>query len=142
VLDWKTGPLCGRAYIDRVSENDSLPPQQVWRVGHSHWKNEDNGWNYLTQNWALKHGFLPACNHRPKTLSAFGQPEPVPNCGQERVTLIVCLAFTLSSAFTLLHSKIFRLYHPSLVEVARQLYRSVWQIQPPAHAPTNRSGGR
>jgi hypothetical protein len=29
----------------------------------------------LTQNWALKHGFLHACNHRPKTPTESNQTE-------------------------------------------------------------------
>jgi hypothetical protein len=123
-------------------EAPAFSAKTVWRLGHTRWKNENNGWNDLTQNWALKHGFLHACKHRPQALSASGQREPVPNRGLAAVTLILCLAFALSSAFTLLHSKIVRLYHPSLSEVARQFYRSVWQIQPPARAPTNRSDDR
>jgi len=35
-------------------------PRAVWRLGHSRWKLENNVWNDLTQNWALKHGFLHA----------------------------------------------------------------------------------
>jgi hypothetical protein len=52
----------------------------------------------------------------------------VPCRGLAAIALILCLAFALSLAFTLLHSKIFRLYHPPLIEVAPQLYRSLWQI--------------
>jgi len=120
-------------------EARAFPATQVWALGHARWKNENDGWNDLTQNWALKHGFLHACQHRPKTTSLSGPLQPVPNRGLAAVTLILCLAFALSSAFTLLHSKIFRLYHPPLREVARQLYRSLWQVQPPIRAPTDRS---
>lgn len=42
----------------------------------------------------------------------------------------------LWSAFTLLHSKIVRRCHTPLIEVARQLYRSLWQMFPPVRAPT------
>jgi hypothetical protein len=113
----------------------TFPARTVWRCGHARWKNENNGWNDLTQNWALKHGFLHACQHRPKRPSEAGPLQPVPNRGLAAVTLILCLAFVLSSAFALLHSKIFRLYHPTLREIGRQLYRSLWQLQPPARAP-------
>ena len=114
----------------------TFPARQVWRCGHARWKNENNGWNDLTQNWALKHGFLHACKHRPPQPSSAGPPQPVPNRGLAAVTLILCLAFVLSSAFALLHSKIYRLYHPTLREIGRQLYRSLWQLQPPTRAPT------
>jgi hypothetical protein len=114
----------------------TFPARQVWHCGHARWKNENNGWNDLTQNWALKHGFLHACRHRPQQPSAAGPPQPVRNRGLAAVTLILCLAFVLCSAFALLHSKIFRLYHPTLREIGRQLYRSLWQLQPPARAPT------
>jgi len=113
----------------------TFPARQVWRCGHMRWKNENNGWNDLTQNWALKHGFLHACQHRPKRPSEKGPLQPVPNRGLAAVTLILCLAFALCSAFALLHSKIFRLHHPTLREISRQLYRSLWQLQPPARAP-------
>ncbi|MBM3747137.1 MAG: hypothetical protein FJW34_15225 [Acidobacteria bacterium] len=65
---------------------------------------------------------------------------PVPNRGLAAVTLIRGLAFALSSAFTLLHSKIVRLYQTPRIEVARQLHRSLWQMQPPARAPTVPAG--
>lgn len=113
-----------------------FPPQRVRRLGHDRWKNENNGWNDLTQNWSLKHGFLHACKHRPKRPADSGPRQPVPNRGLAAVTLILCLAFALFSAFTLLHSKIYRRYHLSLREVSRQLYRSLWQLQPPIRAPT------
>jgi hypothetical protein len=113
----------------------TFPGPQIWSLGHARWKNENNGWNDLTQNWALKHGFLHACNHRPKVLSESGSSQAVPNRGLAAVVLILCLAFVLSSAFAILHSKLFRLYHPSLLEIGRQLYRSLWQLQPPIRAP-------
>lgn len=116
-------------------DRQAFPGPLVRRLGHDRWKNENNGWNDLTQNWALKHGFLHACNHRPKALGEDQQRKPVPNRGLMAVTLVLCLAFALSSAFCLLHSKIYRLYRPSLREVARELYRSVWSLQPPIRAP-------
>jgi hypothetical protein len=114
----------------------AFPAPLVRRLGHDRWKNENNGWNDLTQNWALKHGFLHACQHRPRITTAAEKPQPVPNRGLMAVTLILCLAFALSSAFALLHSKLYRLYHPSLCEIARQSYRSLWQLQPPIRAPS------
>jgi hypothetical protein len=115
----------------------TFPVRQVWQLGHMRWKNENNGWNDLTQNWALKHDFLHACKHRPKSLSASGERECVPNRGLAAVVLILCLAFALGSAFTLLHSKLVRRYGISALEVARQLYRSLWQWQPPIRAPAS-----
>jgi hypothetical protein len=117
-------------------DRQAFPGPRVRELGHDRWKNENNGWNDLTQNWALKHGFLHACQHRPKILGEGRKPQPVPNRGLMAVTLILSLAFALSSAFSLLHSKIYRLYRPSLREIARQLYRSVWQLQPPIRAPS------
>jgi len=116
-------------------DRQAFPGPVVRHLGHDRWKNENNGWNDLTQNWALKHGFLHACQHRPKVMAEDHQPQPVPNRGLMAVTLTLCLAFALSSAFSLLHSKIYRLYRPSLREIARQLYRSLCQLQPPIRAP-------
>lgn len=116
-------------------DRQAFPAQTVWGLGHARWKNENNGWNDLTQNWALKHGFLHACKHRPKTQSASGQRQPVANRGLAAVVLILCLAFALFSAFAILHSKLVRHYQLPLLEVARQLYRSLWQLQPPIRAP-------
>jgi hypothetical protein len=109
--------------------------RQVRQLGHDRWKQENNGWNDLTQNWALKHDFLHACKHRPKVVLASGERQMVPNHGLAAVTLILCLAFALSSAFILLHSKIFRRYDLSYLEVARQLYRSLWKDPPSIRAP-------
>jgi len=72
-----------------------FPPELVRRLGHDRWKQENNGWNDLTQNWAFKHGFLHACRHRPKTTAENGPPQPVPNRGLAAVILILLLAFTL-----------------------------------------------
>ncbi len=117
-------------------DRQAFPAPLVRRLGHDRWKNENNGWNDLTQNGALKHGFLHACQHRPRAVRICPQePQPVPNRGLMVVTLIRCLAFALSSAFALRHSKLYRLYHPSLREIARQLYRSLWRWQPPIRAP-------
>ena len=116
-------------------EEPAFAAETVWRLGHDRWKNENNGWNDLTQNWALKHGFLHACRHRPKTLTATGERREVDNRGLPAVALILCLAFALFSAFALLHSKLVRRYRLSMVEVSRQLYRSLWRLQPPIRAP-------
>jgi hypothetical protein len=117
-------------------DSKAFPAPMVRSLGHDRWKQENNGWNDLTQNWALKHGFLHACKHRPKSRTPGAQPGPVPNQGLMAVMLILCLAFALTSAFTLLHSKLFRLYRLSSREVSRQLYRSLWQLQPPIRAPS------
>lgn len=117
-------------------DRQAFPAPLVRRLGHARWKNENNGWNDLTQNWAFKHGFVHACRHRPKRHGADGKPQLVPNHGLMAVTLILCLAFALCSAFCLLHSKLYRLYHPSRREIARQLYRSLYQLQPPIRAPS------
>lgn len=116
-------------------DEPAFPAETVWRLGHARWKNENNGWNDLTQNWALKHGFLHACKHRPKAPAAADERSAVANRGLAAVVLILCLAFALFSAFALLHSKLVRRYRLALVEVSRQLYRSLWQLQPPIRAP-------
>ena len=120
----------------------AFPAPHVRALGHDRWKNENNGWNDLTQNWALKHGFLHACKHRPKAraadgtaATADGTPQLTPNHGLATVVLILCIAFVLSSAFALIHSKIMRLRPLSLLEVARQLYRSLLRTLPPIRAP-------
>ena len=111
-------------------------PRVVWELGHSRWKQENNGWRDLSKNWALKHGFLHACKHRPKQPTADDPAHLVPNRGLAAVTLILLLGFTLCSAFCMLHSKLIRLYKTSFREVARELYRSLWQQPPPsARAP-------
>ena len=89
----------------------------------------------LTKHWAFKHGFLHACRHRPQRRSPEGKCQPLPNRGVAAVTLILLLAFTLCSAFTLRHSKLFRRYRMTSVEVARQLHRSLSKIPPRIRAP-------
>lgn len=115
-------------------EAQAFPPQLVWQLGHARWKNENNGWNDLTQYWALKHGFLHAVKHRPKALGAGGQRREAPNRGLAAVVWILLLAFALCSAFALRHSKLVRRYRVSLREVGRQLYRSLWRL-PRIRAP-------
>jgi hypothetical protein len=126
--------------------------------GHDRWKQENNGWNDLTQNWAFKHGFLHACRHRPKESPDPGEDKPVPAIGAGElvstgtaavtlvadrglaaVSLILLLAFTLSMAFTHCHSKIFRRYRMSIIEVAAQLRRGVSGLPPKIRAPDSRA---
>jgi hypothetical protein len=112
-----------------------FPATLLRRLGHERWKLENNGWNDLTQNWAFKHGFLHACRHRPQTISPEGARTPVANRGLAAVSFILLLAFTLCSAFLHCHSKIFRRYSMSMIEVARQLRSSVSKLPPKIRAP-------
>ena len=72
-----------------------FPTLVIRQLGHSRWKNENNGWMDLTKHWAFKHGFLHACRHRPKQTNASGERELVPNHGLEAVTFILLIAFRL-----------------------------------------------
>jgi len=116
-------------------EARTFPARLVRRLGHDRWKQENNGWNDLTQNWAFKHGFLHACRHRPQTSSDDGSRHPVANRGLAAVALIVVLAFNLCGAFVHCHSKLVRLYHPPTIEVARQLRASVSKLPPKIRSP-------
>jgi hypothetical protein len=107
----------------------------IRRLGHDRWKNENNGWMDLTKHWAFKHGFLHACHHRPKQINEQGQRELVPNHGLAAVTLILLIAFALSSAFVLRHSKLARRDHLTAVAVAGQLHASCRRAPPPIRAP-------
>ena len=64
----------------------------------------------------------------------------VANRGLAAVSLILLLAFTLCSAFIHCHSKLFRRYSMSAIEVARQLRLSVSKL-PPQHPRSRRSRG-
>ena len=115
-----------------------FPVEQVRKLGHDRWKNENNGWNDLTQNWAIKHGFLHACKHRPVARTDEGTVETIdgtlqltPNHGLAAVVLITCIAIALSPAFALMDSRIMRLRPISLREVGRQLYRTSMRRLPP-----------
>jgi len=141
-------------------DTQTFPAQIVRQLGHDRWKQENNGWNDLTQNWSLKHGFLHACRHRPcattteiqpsqPTASAAtteatnaapqsapdSEPHLIPNHALMAVVLILMLAFTLCAAFNHCHSKLVRLYHLSSIEVARQLRLSVSKLPPRTRAP-------
>ena len=140
-------------------ETQAFPPKVVRDLGHDRWKQENNGWNDLTQNWALKHGFLHACRHRPHLAPQKQQLQPVanaataktsntappgagsqqrqliPNRGLAAVVLILMLAFTLCAAFTQCHSKLVRRYRLTAIEVARQLRVSVSKLPPRIRAP-------
>jgi hypothetical protein len=139
-------------------DRKEFPTKVVHRLGHDRWKQENNGWNDLTQNWAFKHGFLHACRHRPPASSKNheDEPEPIPatdvnqhtevdtpapaaalvaNRGLAAVSLIVLLAFTLSMAFMHCHSKLFRRYRMTTTAVACQLRRSVTKLPPKIRAP-------
>jgi len=112
-----------------------FPPNLVRQLGHSRWKNENNGWMDLTQHWAFKHGFLHACRHRPRHTSSSGQREAVPNHGLAAVVLILLIALALSSAFVLRHSKLARRDHLTAVAVAAQLRASARKRPPSIRAP-------
>jgi len=113
-----------------------FPATVVRRLGHSRWKNENNGWMDLTKHWALKHGFLHACQHRPKQVAASsGRRESVANHGLAAVVWILLIAFTLSSAFVLRHSKLARLYHLCTLTVAAQLRAWTSKAPPSIRAP-------
>ena len=119
----------------------STLPMQVFttavvrQLGHSRWKNENNGWMDLTKHWAFKHGFLHACRHRPKQTSASGERELVPNHGLAAVIFILLIAFALTSAFVLRHSKLARRDHLTAIAVAAQLRASASKAPPPIRAP-------
>jgi hypothetical protein len=108
----------------------------VRRLGHDRWKNENNGWMDLTRHWALKHGFLHACQHRPRRRNPSGERQPVPNHGLAAVTLILLIAFAVCSAFLLRRSKLARLHHLTAVAVAAQLRSRIGNAPPSIRAPT------
>jgi hypothetical protein len=116
-------------------DTQAFPPELIRRLGHDRWKQENNGWNDLTQNWAFKHGFLHACRHRPQSAAENSPRQPVANRGLAAVTFILLLAFTLCAAFTQCHSKLVRRYHLPSIEVARQLRCSVSKLPPHIRAP-------
>jgi hypothetical protein len=116
-------------------EAQAFPAKVVRQLGHDRWKQENNGWNDMTQNWALKHGFLHACRHRPRAVNPGQERQPVPNRGLPAVALILVLAFVLCAAFTACHSKLVRRYHLSGIEVARQLRVSLSKLPPRIRAP-------
>jgi hypothetical protein len=116
-------------------DSQAFPSTLVRRLGHDRWRQENNGWNDLTQNWAFKHGFLHACRHRSQAPSQAGGRQPVANRGLAVVSLILLLAFTLCSAFIHCHSKIFRRYPTSTLEVARQLRFSIAKLPPHIRGP-------
>lgn len=140
----------------------AFPAAVVRTLGHDRWEIENNGWNDLTQNWAFKHGFLHACRHRPASVSsseseastpdaAPGEtaglptvalakaddqaPSLVDNRGLAAVTLILLIAFTLTSAFIHCHSKLVRRHKIETIEVAAQLRRSVTKLPPRIRSP-------
>jgi len=90
----------------------------------------------LTQHWAFPHGFLHACQYRPKSRpTPPDNGNPVPNGGLEAVTLILLIAFALSSAFVIRHSKLVRRDHLTAIAVAAQLRAWIAQGPPSIRAP-------
>ena len=116
-------------------DQQAFPATVIRQLGHSRWKQENNGWMDLTKHWAFKHGFLHACQHRPKQVNASGEREPVPNRGLAAVTLILLIAFALSSAFVLRHSKLAGRDHLTAVAVAGQLHAWTSKVPPSIRAP-------
>jgi hypothetical protein len=119
----------------------TFPAATIRQLGHSRWKNENNGWMDLTKHWAFKHGFLHACQHRPPRLNPEGQREPVPNHGLAAVTLILLIAAALSSCFVLRHSKLVRRDHLTAVAVAAQLRTWISKAPPSIRAPDGTGRG-
>jgi hypothetical protein len=107
----------------------------IRQLGHSRWKQENNGWMDLTKHWAFKHGFLHACRHRPKRTNEEGKPELVPNRGLESVALILLIAAALYGAFVLRHSKLARRDHLTAIAVAGQLHAWISKAPPSIRAP-------
>jgi hypothetical protein len=64
-----------------------------------------------------------------------GSDQPVDNRGLAAVVLTLCLTFALFTAFTLLHSKFYRIRKTTYREVAQVLYRSLLRRVPPIRAP-------
>ena len=112
-----------------------FPAPVVRQLGHSRWKNENNGWMDLTRYWAFKHGFLHACQHRPQQSNSDGARVPVANHGLAAVTLILLIAFALTSAFVLRHSKLARREHLTTTAVAAQLRAWASKAPPRTRAP-------
>jgi hypothetical protein len=107
----------------------------IRQLGHRRWKQENNGWMDLSKHWALKHGFLHACQHRPQPRNPSGQRERVPNRGLAAVTLILLIAAALSGCFVLRHSKLVRRAHLTAVAVAAQLRAWISKAPPSTRAP-------
>lgn len=112
-----------------------FPTPVIRQLGHSRWKNENNGWMDLTKHWAFKHGFLHACRRRPKQTIASGERKPVSNHGLAAVSLILLIAFALTSAFVLRHSKLARRDHLTTIAVAAQLRAWASKAPPSIRAP-------
>ena len=110
--------------------SSAFPSKTIRQLGHQRWKNENNGWMDLTKHWAFQHGFLHACQHRPKQRTPSGQREPVPNGGLAAVTLILLIAAALSGCFVLRHSKLARRDHLTAVAVAAQLHAWISRLRP------------
>jgi len=111
----------------------AIPAPVIRQLGHQRWKNENNGWMDLTKHWAFQHGFLHACQHRPKQRPSTGEPAMVPNRGLAAVTLILLIATALSGCFVLRHSKLVRRDH--LTAVAAQLRAWISKAPPSIRAP-------
>jgi len=107
----------------------------IRQLGHSRWKQENNGWMDLSKHGAFQHGFLHACQHRPQRLTAAGQREPVANHGWAAVTWILLIAAALSSCFLLRHSKLVRRDHLTAMAVAAQLRAWTSKTPPSIRAP-------
>jgi len=71
----------------------------------------------------------------PQSESEQRRRTPVANQGLAAVSLILLLSFTLCSAFIHCHSKLFRRYPMSTIEVARQLRVSLSKLPPNIRAP-------
>jgi hypothetical protein len=150
-----TGKACLGNQVQKMEwittlEAKTLCIRLVRQLGHERWLLGNNAWCDLTKYWALKHGSVHACIHRPHRRDARGQLQALPN-GLQAVTLILCIAFVLCSALARLRSKLFRRYRLSMLQVSCQLYRSLWNLElsiraqtpcePPRQVCDNKSAG-
>jgi hypothetical protein len=97
-----------------------FPTPVIRQLGHRRWKNENNGWMDLTKYWAFKHGFLHACRHRLNRPPPLESGSRSPTTASQPVTLILLIAFALTSAF-LRHSKLARRDHLTAIAIGAQL---------------------
>ena len=112
----ETGAVrCGPARRPQAVLDHHLIPAGISQpgypsTGHGRWRIENNGWMDLTKHWAFTH-ISPRLPALPKQTIASREREPVSNQGLAAVAMLPVIAFALTSAFVLRHSKLARQDH-------------------------------